>query len=208
MRSRWLVAGAVAASSIAWASPVAAHAELDFTLPGNGTTVGQPVSEISVGFTEPVTLVGNGFEVLTPDGTVIEPFPVTDDDMTFRLPLDPPLGGGSVGVRYEVAADDGHVLEGSFVFDVAAPAPTTTTPVATTFAVVASTSTSTSTSASATVSVPGTAPAVGATAVTSPGTTVAAADGDGSNSGTIIAVAAAVAAAAAAFLFVRSRRHP
>jgi methionine-rich copper-binding protein CopC len=204
MRSGWLVAGAVAASSIAWSSPVAAHAELDFTLPSNGTTVGQPVSEITVGFTEPVTLIGNGFEVLTPDGIVIEPFPVTDDDMTFRLPLDPPLAGGSVGVRYEVAADDGHVLEGSFVFDVAAPAPTTTTPttttpVATTLSVAVSTSASTSTSASAVTAV---------AAVTAQGTAAVAADGDGSNSGTVIAVAAAVAVAAAAFLFVRSRRHP
>ena len=204
MRSRWLVAGAVAASSIAWSSPVAAHAELDFTLPGNGTTVGEPVSEISVGFTEPVTLVGNGFEVLTPDGIVIEPFPVTDDDMTFRLPLDPPLAGGSVGVRYEVAADDGHVLEGSFVFDVAAPAPTTTTPVVTTLSVAVSTSAPTSASTSA--STPGDTVAV-PTAVTAQGTAAVAADGDGSNSGTVIAGAAAVAVAAAAFLFVRSRRH-
>ena len=204
MRSRWWVAGAVAASSIAWSSPVAAHAELDFTLPGNGTTVGEPVSEISVGFTEPVTLVGNGFEVLTPDGIVIEPFPVTDDDMTFRLPLDPPLAGGSVGVRYEVAADDGHVLEGSFVFDVAAPAPTTTTPVVTTLSVAVSTSAPTSASTSA--STPGDTVAV-PTAVTAQGTAAVAADGDGSNSDTVIAGAAAVAVAAAAFLFVRSRRH-
>jgi methionine-rich copper-binding protein CopC len=202
MRNRWLVAGAVAASSIAFASPAAAHTELEFTLPGNGTTVGQPVSEISVGFTEPVTLIGNGFEVLTPDGTVIEPFPVTDDDMTFRLPLDPPLAGGSVGVRYEVAADDGHVLEGSFVFDVAAPAATTTTAAPATLPAVVSTPAP----VSAAISAPGTTLAVSATTVTPPAT-AAAGDGDGSNSGTIIAVAAAVAVAAAAFLFVRSRRH-
>jgi methionine-rich copper-binding protein CopC len=196
-----LAAAAVVASSIASASPVAAHTELEFTLPGNGTTVGEPVSEISVGFTEPVTLVGNGFEVLTPDGTVIEPFPVTDDDMTFRLPLDPPLAGGSVGVRYEVVADDGHVLEGSFVFDVAAPAPTTATAASTTSPVVVSTS--------AAVSVPATTLGVSATTVTPPATTTTtAADGEGSNRGTVIAVAAAVAVAAAAFLFVRSRRHP
>ena len=101
--------GAVVAAA---GGSVAAHTELDFTLPADGTTVGEPVSEISVGFTEPVTLVGNGFEVLDPGGTVIEPFPVTDDDKVFRLQFDPPLAGGPVGVRYQVTAEDGHELDG------------------------------------------------------------------------------------------------
>lgn len=216
MRSRWWVAVAIAGAAVVPASPAAAHTELDFTLPADGTTVGEPVSEITVGFTEPVTLVGNGFEILTPDGVVIEPFPVTDDDMTFRLPLDPPLAGGSVGVRYEVAAEDGHVLEGSFVFDVAAPAPTTpppttppTTPPTSVAAetTLAGSDTVTSgqvTSGSVTIE-PATTVAATATSST---VTPSASAGDDSNRNAIIAVAAVVAVLAAGFLVVRSRRHP
>ena len=50
-----------------------AHTELDFTLPTDQASVGEPVSEITIGFTERVTLVGNGFEVLDPQGNLIEP---------------------------------------------------------------------------------------------------------------------------------------
>ena len=46
----------------------------------------------------------------------------------FRLQLDPPLAGGTVAVKYEVRAEDGHVLTGNFVFDVDVPAATTGPP--------------------------------------------------------------------------------
>ena len=62
-----------------------AHTEFDFSLPTNGAAVGEPVTEITVGFTEPVTLFGPGFEVLDPQGNLLQPFVVTDDNMVFRL---------------------------------------------------------------------------------------------------------------------------
>ena len=111
---------------------VSAHTALDFTLPTDGATVGEPVSEITVGFTEPVILVGQGFEVFDPQGDIIVPLAVTDDDQVFRLQLDPPLGGGDVGVAYEVRSQDGHVVAGAFSFTVGVPAPTTTPATATT----------------------------------------------------------------------------
>lgn len=45
---------------------------------------------------------------------------------TVTLRFDPPLAGGAVGVRWAVAAEDGHIIEGTFSFVVDAPAPTTT----------------------------------------------------------------------------------
>jgi hypothetical protein len=51
----------------------------------------------------------------------------TSNDTVFTLVLDEPLAGGEVGVRYEVAAEDGHVLAGGFSFTVTAPEATTTT---------------------------------------------------------------------------------
>src|SRR5690606_5129400 len=109
-----------------------AHTQFDYSLPTDGAAVGRPVTEITVAFTEPVTLVGNGFTVFDPQENIVEPFAVTDDDMVFRLQLDPPLAGGEAGVRYEVAAEDGHVLSGGFSFTVSVDAPVTTTSTSTT----------------------------------------------------------------------------
>jgi methionine-rich copper-binding protein CopC len=206
MTRRWLIGAAVlvalVASLISPSGTVAAVAELDFTLPADGTTVGRPIAEISVGFTEPVTLVGNGFEVLTPAGTVLEPFPVTDDDMVFRLPLDPPLAGGAVGVRYVVTDASGRTLEGSFVFDVAAPLPTTVAAGPGPQSTAPATSVVVSTVATAASAAPTSTSEVAATS-----TDVVVAGDDGSNRNTVIIAAVAVAVVAAGFLAVRSRRH-
>ena len=131
------------------ALPITAHAHttLDYTLPTDGASVGTPVDEITIAFTSPVTLVGNGFAVLDPQNQELEPLAVSTDNIVFRLQLDPPLAGGTVGVKYEVRAEDGHVLTGNFVFEVAAPLPTTAPPTT-----VASTTTSSTTAPSTTVS--------------------------------------------------------
>lgn len=208
------------------APAVSAHTDFDFSLPAEGATVGEPVSEITIGFTDPVTLVGNGFKVLDPQGNVLEPFAVTDDDKVFRLQLDPPLAGGAVGVRYEVAAADGHVIGGSFAFTVAAPAPTEPPP---------TTAATTATTAAPATAVPaGSAPAsaiapestvvtVVVAAATTPSTSVTEQavsaggersaptpddESDGSTRTIVIAIAVAVAVGAAGFVLIRSRVAP
>jgi methionine-rich copper-binding protein CopC len=95
-----------------------AHTDFDFSLPADGASVGLVLSEVTVAFTEPVTLVGTGFEVIDPQSAIRVPFAVTDDNMIFRLQLDPPLAGGGAGVSYVVTAADGHVLSGTFSFTV------------------------------------------------------------------------------------------
>lgn len=107
--------------------PVLAHTEFESSAPADQEIVEAPVSEISVVFTLPVTIVGNGFEVLDPDGDIITPRVETSDDTVFTIILDEPLTGGDVGVRYEVEAEDGHVLAGGFSFTVSASSPTPTT---------------------------------------------------------------------------------
>jgi methionine-rich copper-binding protein CopC len=205
-----LLAIGVVAFLVAAPGRALAHTEVEFTMPADGTTVGEPIDEISVGFTEPVTLIGNGFRVLDPTtGSVIEPFVVTDDDMIFRLQLDPPLGGGQVGVEYEVASADGHPVTGSFTFNVAAPAPTTPPSVPATQAPT-TTVAAPVTTAPAMTAAPTTVPSVIATAPTSSTPTATAPDVDddnGSDNNTIFfAGAAIVAAVAIAFLVIRSRK--
>ena len=170
-----------------------AHTDFDYSLPTDGASVGQPVEEITVAFTLPVTLVGNGFAVLNPQNNVIAPVAVTDDDTVFQLQFDPPLAGGTVAVKYEVQAEDGHLLAGNFVFEVDAQAPTEVPP---------ATAPPTSSDAPPTSS---DAPAT--TSVATLATTTTDSDEDDGVSGTwvLVAIAAAVALGAAGFLLVRSR---
>ena len=193
---------------------VMAHTELEFSLPANGTTVGEPVEEISVGFTDVVALVGNGFEVHDPQGNLLTPFVVTDDSKVFRFQLDPPLAGGVVVVDYHIRALDGDVQEGSFSFTVAAPLPTSTTTAApTTAAPTTVAPPATAGSAPATATTTTTQPEAAEPATTAPGTAVESAlptddtDSDGDRERTLMfVVLLAIAAAAGGFLVVRSRR--
>ncbi len=212
---RWLIVGVLGMTAlIAPAAPASAHAALEYTLPADGAAVGEPVSQIQVAFDDPVALIGNGFDVLDPQGNVIEPFAVTDDDMLFRLQLDPPLYGGVVGVRYKVSADDGHVLEGSFTFTVAADALPTVPPTAPiTVAPTDPPTAAPTVASSAPPTQPTTAPASTSAPTTQPltvATLPVPQDGDASDSSStrtlVIVGALVVAALAAGTLVVRARR--
>jgi methionine-rich copper-binding protein CopC len=196
----------------------AAHTGFDYSLPTQDASVAEPVSEITVAFTQPVTLVGNGFEVLNPQGEIVLPTPITDDDRVFRLILDPAVAGGEVGVRYEVTSLDGHVVDGGFSFVVDAPLPTTTVP--TTIAAPVAPITTTPATAAPPVSTPTTiAPTTSVDSTTSDATTTPtttsptttspldgnAEDADDSRTATYIAIAAAIAVAAAGFVVLRGR---
>lgn len=180
--------------------------------------MGEPVSEITVGFTESVTLVGQGFEVLDPQGNVIVPFAVTDDDQVFRLQLDPPVGGGDVGVAYEVRSADDHIVAGSFSFTVSVPAPTSTTSTtSTSTATVPATTPSTTSPAVETIAAPATTRAAttdvtttladtSTTDVATTTTEVAAGDGGGSNTTWIVlGIAGIVVIGASAYLLFRPK---
>lgn len=150
-RMRRVILLTLTACVVIIATPALAHTELDYTEPSADTEVGESVSEIVVAFTLPVTLVGNGFEVLDPQGEVHQPTVETDDDTVFRLVMAEPLVGGAVGVRYEVIAEDGHVLAEGFSFTVTARASTTTLPPVTTEAQTDSTAVSTTIAVTTTI---------------------------------------------------------
>ena len=202
----------VVLAALSVARPVGAHTDFDYSVPTDGASVGTPLTEVTVAFTLPVTLVGSGFEVLDPQGNLLQPFAVTDDDTIFRLQFDPPLAGGEVGVRYTVAAEDGHPLSGSFSFTVSVPLPTSTTAAPATSTTSTSTTTTTTTT---TITIGSAAPStsVAASAVVTSTTSAATAstvgdtdDGSGeSNSGLLIGLAAGVAALAAVYLAYRAR---
>ena len=114
---------------VTWASPAAAHTDLDSTEPAEGSTVDQPVDAVVLVFTQPVEAVDDGFAVLDGDGTERTPTVESPDGgTTWVLGLDPPASPGQVAVRWAVRAADGHVLDGGFSFTVTASGATTTVP--------------------------------------------------------------------------------
>jgi methionine-rich copper-binding protein CopC len=182
LRRSMLALAAVFGSFLLAPATAQAHTDFDYSLPADGASVGEPVEEITVAFTLPVTLVRDGFAVLDPQNNELAPVALTDDDTVFRLQFDPPLTGGTVAVKYEVRAEDGHVLTGNFVFVVEAPIQTTVVP----------------TSAPEADAEPAVDPA--ATPVGDPDD-----DNGGSGPWVFIAVGAAVVLGAGGFLLVRSR---
>ena len=211
--------------TVSVAQPADAHTDFDYSVPTDGASVGEPVSEITVAFTQPVTLVGNGFEVFDPQQNVLQPFAVTDDDAVFRLQFDPPLAGGPVGVKYSVTAADGHVLSGSFSFTVSVDLPPPTSPPVTSSPAIAATVTeapvppsteSTTTVVASIGSVPTSAEifdGIGPSfddddAASATGSAVARSSNgsdDPSNSWLMIGLAVTVAVAASVFLAFRAR---
>lgn len=223
---RWFVL--VAASFVALTigvsvGSVSAHTEIGETVPADGDVVGVPVDVVTVAFLAPVELIDNGFEVFTPQGEIVEPPVETDDDIEFRLLFDPPLAGGDVGVRYEVRAEDGHVIDGSFSFTVDAPPPTTA-PSPTTTSPTTTAPAATTTSPTVTTTAPnGTSPATTSppttsttddSAVTSTSTASTVApdaltpegeDDDGSSTVLVVVVALAAIAAVGGLVALRGR---
>ncbi|MFZ0015217.1 MAG: copper resistance protein CopC, partial [Acidimicrobiia bacterium] len=76
----------VAAASLVFLPGKAlAHTGFDYSDPADGAELAAPLDEIVVVFTEPVTIVGNGFEVLDPGGSIVDPSVETSDDIVFHL---------------------------------------------------------------------------------------------------------------------------
>ena len=122
------IAGVIVALVAMIASPGSASAHTDFvsSAPADGSTVVGPVSTVTVEFTNPAVVSGDGFQLLDPDGVVRAPDALDPTDgTTFIATFDPPLEPGVYGFRWDVQAGDAHPIQGSFRFTVEAP-PTTT----------------------------------------------------------------------------------
>ena len=127
---RWcsslIIATAIVLISV---SPVSAHTEFESSSPADGQTVDGPVSEISITFLGEASPAGEGFAILTPDGTIRMPDETLSlDNLTWTLRFDEALTEGDIGVRWTVAAPDTHPIDGSFSFTIVPPSPVTTVP--------------------------------------------------------------------------------
>lgn len=108
----WLLVVAPAAS---------AHATLIGTVPANGEHLARPPAEITLRFSEPVSLVRSGFSLLDAQGRAagsVVPEIVTGAGDQVRVPLPGKLGDGAFVVTWRVVSADSHPVHGAFVFSV------------------------------------------------------------------------------------------
>ena len=122
------VVGLLAALVLAtWCAPLAAaHTKLDSTAPAAGSTSARPVDEVTLTFTLPVTVLGDGIVIDGPAGTVAADVAAADGGRVLVATPGDTLDAGDYTVSWTAAAQDGHPLEGSFGFAVAGPDPSPT----------------------------------------------------------------------------------
>ncbi len=117
------------AGLLALAGPASAHAELVSSSPADGAVIASEPSQVTLVFSEAVTLRLSSIRVIGPDGLQVDSgAPRTvgsgDERIAVDLAADPRQGTFVLEWR-ATAADDGHTTSGALTFSVGAPSRTT-----------------------------------------------------------------------------------
>lgn len=118
MKQGWIIAG-VMAGLLSMNAPAWAHARRVWAIPVAGSTGAAP-KEITLTFNEAIKLIGckmtgtDGKDV----GGVGAPAAVGKD---LKIPVTGTLAAGKYTVSYRIVGDDGHPMDGTYTFTVAAP---------------------------------------------------------------------------------------
>ena len=125
VRKSWLVVVATVAS-LAWASPVSAHGQLDSSSPAPSAVLESAPSEIRLDFNEPVVPIARSIEIYNQDGQriVLGEALVSPDDPSVLIAKDvPAIPDGLYVVAWRAVSNDGHAIDGAYSFQIGASAP-------------------------------------------------------------------------------------
>ena len=121
---RWLFAAIVGfVAVVVTATAASAHATLVTATPGSGEVLDDPPSEVTVTFTEPVTLGAGYLRVVDANGERVDTGNVTVDGENASVPLNDNLPDGGYVVSYRVVSADSHPVSGGVAFAVGDAAP-------------------------------------------------------------------------------------
>lgn len=113
-----LLAGILAAL-VALAGPAAAHAVVVASSPGDRERLTTPPKDVRITFSEDVTTVGKGLQVVGRDGNAVDDgSPTQPDGKTLAVGLPADLPDGTYTASYRVISADGHPVSGAIVFGV------------------------------------------------------------------------------------------
>ncbi|WP_040337960.1 FixH family protein [Candidatus Blastococcus massiliensis] len=108
--SAWLAGG------VATAGPAAAHATLVATDPGEGARLESAPAEVTLEFSEGVSLGAGYARVLTADGDQVAGDDASVDGRVLGIPLPADVDDGGYLVTYRVVSADSHPISGAFSF--------------------------------------------------------------------------------------------
>ncbi|MFE9875721.1 copper resistance protein CopC [Streptomyces sp. NPDC005784] len=116
---------AVCGALLAGAAPASAHAALTGSNPTQGSVVDKAPTQVSLTFSEQVSLNDGSLRVLDPKGKRVDAGGASDlGGDTYGLKLRPGLPDGTYTVTYQVVSADSHPVSGAFTFSVGAPSQT------------------------------------------------------------------------------------
>ncbi|MGW5651795.1 copper resistance CopC/CopD family protein [Streptomyces humi] len=125
LRTLVLLILAVAGALLAGAGPASAHAALTGSDPAQGVVVPKAPDQVSLTFSENVSLNSNSIRVLDPKGKRVDTAkPDNLSGTTYGVQLKTGLGKGTYTVAWQVVSADSHPVAGAYTFSVGAPSAT------------------------------------------------------------------------------------
>ncbi|MFG3390793.1 copper resistance CopC/CopD family protein [Streptomyces rochei] len=116
---------AAACALLAAAGPASAHAALTGSDPQQGAVVDTAPAQVSLTFSESVSLDDDSLRVLDPKGKrVDEGRPSGTGGTTYSVRLHSGLPDGTYTVTYQVVSADSHPVAGAYTFSIGAPSDT------------------------------------------------------------------------------------
>ncbi|MFJ9460540.1 FixH family protein [Kitasatospora sp. NPDC101447] len=119
--------GALLALMLAGAGPASAHATLDSTDPRQNSVVATAPAEVTLTFSESVSLSSDSVRVLDPAGKAVDtgnPAHADGKGNTARVGLKGGLANGTYTVAWRAVSEDSHPVGGAFTFSIGAPSDT------------------------------------------------------------------------------------
>jgi copper transport protein len=125
VRTLVLLLLAAACALLTAAGPASAHAALTGSDPRQGAVVDKAPAQVSLTFSETVSLDDDSLRVLDPKGQrVDEGRPAGTGGTTYTVKLHAGLPDGTYTVAYQVVSADSHPVSGAYTFSIGAPSRT------------------------------------------------------------------------------------
>ncbi|WP_395576124.1 copper resistance CopC/CopD family protein [Streptomyces sp. BK79] len=125
LRTLVLLLLAAACALLAGAGPASAHAALTSSDPRQGAVVDKAPAQVSLTFSESVSMDDDSLRVLDPKGKRVDDGrPAGTGGTTYTVKLHAGLPDGTYTVTYQVVSADSHPVAGAYTFSVGAPSET------------------------------------------------------------------------------------
>ncbi|WP_314222907.1 copper resistance CopC/CopD family protein [Streptomyces zaehneri] len=116
---------AVTGALLAGAGPASAHAALTGSDPAQGVVVDKAPTQVSLTFSETVSMNDDSLRVLDPKGTRVDTGkPSEVSGTTYAVQLHSGLPDGTYTVTYQVVSADSHPVAGAYTFSIGSPSET------------------------------------------------------------------------------------